>query len=53
MVLQGADVSTVTCFMFVREFGKLQVNISSDAYRSFPEDIRFYPTLLQTKAYLN
>lgn len=52
MVLQGANVSTVTCFMFVREFSKLQVNISSDAYRSFL-DIRFCLTLLQTKAYLN
>lgn len=35
--------------VFVRDFGKLQLNISNDAYRSFPEDIRFYPTLLQKK----
>lgn len=39
--------------LFVRDFGKLQLNISNDAYRSFPEDIRLYPTLLQTKAHIN
>lgn len=32
MVLQGENMSTATCFMFVRDFGKMQLNISNDAY---------------------
>lgn len=52
-MLQGENMSTATCSIFVRDFGKLQLNISNDAYWSFPEEVVFYPALLQTKAHIN